>query len=68
MSMLHFALHKHGLDLQVKHNEDPNADDFYDLQIDPTMLLLRDEIKSRYNGIVSRNKWLLYEEEIEILK
>jgi len=46
MSMLHFALHKHGLDLQVKHNEDPNADDFYDLQIDPTMLLLQMKSKA----------------------
>ena len=41
MSMLHFALHRHGLDLQVKHNEDPDSDDYYDLQMDSTMLLIQ---------------------------
>ena len=41
MSMLHLALHLHGLDLQVKNNKDPESDDFYALQVDPTMLLLQ---------------------------
>jgi len=45
-SMLHYALHRAGLDLQVKNNEDPNSDDYYDLQLDPTLLLVQLKAKA----------------------
>lgn len=54
MSMLHFALHRHGLDLQVKNNEDPNSDDFYDLQIDPTMLLI--QLKHKADMMIAKER------------
>ena len=47
--MLHFALHRHGLNLQVQNNHDPNSDDFYDLQLDPTLLLVQLKAKADAN-------------------
>jgi len=54
-SMLHFALHRHGLDLQVKHNEDPESDDFYDLQMDPTLLLV--QLKAKADMLEMQGKY-----------
>ena len=40
-SMLHFQLHRHGLKYLIKDQEDPSMESFYDLQLDPTMLLIQ---------------------------
>jgi hypothetical protein len=40
-SMLHFSLHTHGWKYLVEDQEDPTQESFYDLQIDPTMLLIQ---------------------------
>lgn len=41
MSMLHFALHRHGWKYLMQDQRDPEKESFYDLQVDPTMLLLQ---------------------------
>ena len=40
-SMLHVAVHTHGWKHLIKDQEDPEQESFYDLQIDPTMLLIQ---------------------------
>jgi murein DD-endopeptidase MepM/ murein hydrolase activator NlpD len=40
-SMLHFAIHRHGWKYLYKDQQDPEMESFYDLLIDPTMLLIQ---------------------------
>lgn len=40
-SMLHFSIHRHGLRHLLRDQQDPTMESFYDLQIDPTMLLIQ---------------------------
>jgi len=40
-SMLHVAIHRHGLKYLLKDQNDPDMESFYDLQLDPTMLLIQ---------------------------
>lgn len=46
MSMLHFSIHRHGFADMIKAVEDTSKESFYDLQIDPTMLLIQLKNKS----------------------
>jgi len=64
MSMLHFALHRHGLDLQVKNNQDPNADDFYDLQMDPAMLLI--QLKNKADNMMTALQVKMVMQKLEL--
>jgi len=41
MSMLHFAMHRQGWKYLIKDQEDPESESFYDMQIDPTNLLIQ---------------------------
>jgi murein DD-endopeptidase MepM/ murein hydrolase activator NlpD len=41
MSMLHFAIHTHGWLGLLEAQEDPEQESFYDLQVDPTLLLIQ---------------------------
>ena len=41
MSMLHFAAHRFGWKYLYEDQQDPDKEHFYDLQIDPTMLLIQ---------------------------
>jgi murein DD-endopeptidase MepM/ murein hydrolase activator NlpD len=40
-SMLHLAIHRHGWKYLYRDQQDPNMESFYDLLIDPTMLLIQ---------------------------
>lgn len=40
-SMLHFAIHRAGWKYLYKDQQDPKMESFYDLQLDPTMLLIQ---------------------------
>jgi len=41
MSMLHFSIHRHCFGDMIKAVENKSKENFYDLQIDPTMLLIQ---------------------------
>ena len=41
MSMLHLAIHHHGWQYLYKDQQDPEKEHFYDLQLDPTLLLIQ---------------------------
>jgi murein DD-endopeptidase MepM/ murein hydrolase activator NlpD len=46
MSMLHFSIHSHGWHHLVEDAKNPEKESFYDLQRDPTMLLLQLKAKA----------------------
>ena len=45
-SMLHFALHSHGFELMIQHNDLNDDARFYELQQDPTLLLMQCKAKA----------------------
>ena len=54
--MLHFAIHSHGWKHLVKDQEDPTNECFYDLQIDPTLLLI--QLKHQADLVTFKKPWL----------
>ena len=46
MSMLHFSIHSRAFGMMMKYNENENNEPMYDMQIDPTLLLLQLKNKS----------------------
>lgn len=46
MSMLHFAIHSHGWKYLVKDQGDPKQEHFFDMQLDPTLLLMQLKAKA----------------------
>ena len=48
MSMLHLSIHNFGWHKLVEDQENPEKEAFYDLQIDPTMLLLQLKMKADF--------------------
>jgi murein DD-endopeptidase MepM/ murein hydrolase activator NlpD len=54
MSMLHFSIHSHGWKYLLKEQTDPKKESFFDLQIDPTLLLLQLKHKA---DILEINYW-----------
>lgn len=51
-SMLHFAIHRHGWKYLYKDQQDPEMESFYDLLIDPTMLLIQLKNKADMMGLM----------------
>jgi hypothetical protein len=56
MSMLHFAIHRHGWKYLYKDQEDPNMESFYDLPLDPTMLLIQLKLMADMMGMMN---WIM---------
>ena len=63
-SMLHFAIHRHGFRYLLKDQLDKKAESFYDLQIDPRMLLIQLKQKA---DMVELKEQLTYLNNIRIV-
>lgn len=46
MSMLHFSMHSHGWIQLLKDQDDPEKEHFFDMQLDPTLLLIQMKAKA----------------------
>lgn len=54
MSMLHFAVHSHGWRYLVNDQGDPNKEHFFDMQLDPTLLLM--QLKNKADIIILESR------------
>jgi murein DD-endopeptidase MepM/ murein hydrolase activator NlpD len=65
MSMLHFSIHTHGWKGLLKDQDDPEKEHFFDLQQDPTLLLLQLKNKADIMDINAKIDYIDANEKID---